>query len=103
MAHQLPSIERVAELLGGEACGEQVLAPGPGHSAEDRSLSVKLDDDAADGFVINTFSGDDVAACRDHVRQKLGLPKFERKEKKRKGKGTAAKPWSPIVARYVYR
>jgi hypothetical protein len=30
MAHQLPSIERVAELLGGEACGEQVLAPGPG-------------------------------------------------------------------------
>ena len=91
------------ELLGGEACGEQVLAPGPGHSAEDRSLSVKLDDDAADGFVINTFSGDDVAACRDHVRQKLGLPKFERKEKKRKGKGTAAKPWSPIVARYVYR
>lgn len=103
MAHQLPSIERVAELPGGEACGEQVLAPGPGHSAEDRSLSVKLDDDAADGFVINTFSGDDVAACRDHVRQKLGLPKFERKEKKRKGKGTAAKPWSPIVARYVYR
>jgi hypothetical protein len=102
MAHQLPSIERAAELLGGEVSGKQVLAPGPGHSGEDRSLSVKLDDAAPDGFVINTFAGDDVSKCRDYVREKLGLPKFAPKQKK-KAKGTAAKPWSPIVARYVYR
>jgi multidrug efflux pump subunit AcrB len=32
-----------ARALGGEVCGGQVLAPGPGHLAKDRSLCVKLD------------------------------------------------------------
>jgi hypothetical protein len=50
----------------------------------------------------NSFSGDDLTQCRDHVRAKLGLPRLQSKEKK-KSKSTAAKPWSPIVARYVYR
>jgi len=38
-----PSLQTVAKALGGEVNGGQVLAPGPGHSAKDRSLSVKID------------------------------------------------------------
>jgi hypothetical protein len=95
------SINKIAEALGGEISAGQVLAPGPGHSPEDRSLSVKPDAKADGGFICHSFSGDDAIACRDYVRQKLGLPKFEPKEKKKRK--PTAKPWSPIVARYVYR
>ena len=42
-AAMLPSIAKIAELLGGEVSGSQVLCPGPGHDVGDRSLSVKLD------------------------------------------------------------
>jgi hypothetical protein len=64
-------------MLGGEVGGGQVLAPGPGHSAADRSLSVKLDSSAPDGFLTHSFSGDDPIVCRDLVRQKLGLQSFK--------------------------
>jgi hypothetical protein len=41
----------VARALVGEVAGHNtVLAPGPGHSARDRSLSIKLDPTAPDGF-----------------------------------------------------
>ena len=33
------TIARIAELLGGDVQGGQVLCPGPGHSADDRILS----------------------------------------------------------------
>src|SRR5262249_54066860 len=80
--------------------GGQVLAPGPGHSAQDRSLSVKLDDAAPDGFVVHSFAGDDPIACRDHVRRKLGKPEFEPKKKKANG---SARPYSPTIAKHIYR
>ena len=73
----LPSIERIAELLGGEVCGNQVSAPGPGHGAGDRSLSVRIDGSAPDGFVVHSFAGDDGIVCKDYVRGKLGLPPFD--------------------------
>jgi hypothetical protein len=66
-----------ARALGGEVCGDQISCPGPGHSAKDRSLSVKIDADAPDGFVANSFAGDDPIACRDYVRTKLGLAPFK--------------------------
>ena len=72
----LLSIQNIAKALGGEAKGDHVRAPGPGHSAEDRSLSVKVDAAAPDGFLVHSFSGDDEIACKNHVRAKLGLPKF---------------------------
>ena len=96
----LPPIERIAELLGGEAIGNQVRAPGPGHRTGDRSLSVLLDASAPEGFVVNSFAGDDAIACRDYVREKLGLPPFEAKKKKANGKANGK--WSPL-AEYVYR
>src|SRR5262245_20033843 len=107
-AYHLPSIDRIAEALGGDVINGQVLAPGPGHSAKDRSLSVKLDSHAPDGFVVHSFAGDDPIACRDCVRKKLGLREFSKKKtsgsssKNKKGNGPI-KPWSPVVARYVYR
>jgi hypothetical protein len=52
-------------------------APGPGHSAADRSLSVKLDAAAPDGFIVTSFAGDDALACKDYVREKLGLSPFK--------------------------
>jgi hypothetical protein len=71
------SLTTVARALGGEVNGGQVLAPGPGHQAKDRSLCVKLDASAPDGFVVHSFSGDDAFACRDHVRERLSIPAFK--------------------------
>jgi RecA-family ATPase len=70
-------LRRIASALGGDISNGQVLAPGPRHSTGDRSLSVKLDASAPDGFLIHSFSGDDPIACRDHVRTKCGLPEFK--------------------------
>ncbi|MET0706816.1 MAG: hypothetical protein ABWY82_08225, partial [Tardiphaga sp.] len=72
-----PSLQTVAKALGGEVNGGQVLAPGPGHSAKDRSLSVKIDAGAPGGFLAHSFSGDEPIACRDYVRERLGLPAFK--------------------------
>jgi putative DNA primase/helicase len=71
-------LRTVARALGGNVAGRNsVVAPGPGHSPHDRSLSVRLDADAPDGFVVNSFSGDDWVLCRDYVRQRLGLPEWQ--------------------------
>jgi hypothetical protein len=66
-------LRALARLLGGEISGSQILAPGPGHSPRDRSLCVRLSATAPDGFVIFSHANDDFAACRDFVRERLGL------------------------------
>jgi Protein of unknown function (DUF3631) len=93
MTMTLPSIAKIAELLGGDAQGGQVLCPGPGHTASDRSLSVKPDKADAEGFVVHSFAGDDFKACRDHVAAKLGL-----REPKKNGGGKA---WT-LISEHVY-
>lgn len=68
----------VARALGGEVHGgANVVAPGPGHSPRDRSLSITIDADAPGGFVVNSFAGDDAIRCRDYVRERLNLPQWE--------------------------
>src|SRR5262245_27745418 len=57
--------------------GNQVKAPGPGHSAADRSLCVNLDADAPDGFIVHSFANDYPIQCKDYVREKAGLPPFK--------------------------
>jgi Toprim domain len=69
------NLAAVAAVLGGEVVGRQVLAPGPGHSPRDRSLSVRFT--SGDEFVVHSFAGDDPIACKDYVRSKLGLPQWE--------------------------
>ena len=67
-------VRRAAVLLGGDVNGRNtVLAPGPGHSPQDRSMSVLLEPSAPEGFVVNSFAGDDWLVCRDHVRAMVGL------------------------------
>lgn len=64
----------VAGLLGGEAINSvSILAPGPGHSRSDRSLSIKIVPGASDGFILHSFAGDSPTACLDHVRAALRL------------------------------
>ena len=67
------SPQQVATALGGEARGDTVLAPGPGHRPVDRSLSVKIDAQAPGGFLVHSFANDDPIVCKDHVREKLGI------------------------------
>ena len=66
-------LRTIARALGGKISGGQVLAPGPGHSQRDRSLAVRFDHRAPDGFVVASFAGDGWRECRDHVAARLGL------------------------------
>ena len=91
-------LKTVAHALGGEISSGQVLAPGPGHSPADRSLSVKLSSTAPEGFVVHSFSGDDPIQCRDYVRQKCGLPPW-----KANGHATNQQTSSKLRAAYDYR
>jgi putative DNA primase/helicase len=69
----------IANALGGDAIGrDSISAPGPGHSKNDRSLSIKLVSRAPGGFVVFSHCGDDPIACRDYVRDRLGLGQWER-------------------------
>jgi RecA-family ATPase/5S rRNA maturation endonuclease (ribonuclease M5) len=71
-----PDLPSLARMLGGEVTHGQVRAPGPGHSPADRSMMVKLDANAPDGFVVFSHAGDDPLVCKDYIRQRCGLPTF---------------------------
>ncbi len=107
-----PSLARLAA-----RCARQVRAPGPGHSAADRSLAVKLDPNAPDGFVVHTHSeADDPIACKDYVREKAYLPAFKPNGRKPvtddviekavmaavMGQNRSDKPDGRVVATYEY-
>ncbi|QRM28682.1 toprim domain-containing protein [Microvirga sp. VF16] len=67
----------VAHALGGDVIGHnRILASGPGHSRQDRSLSVHISSVYPEGFWVTSFAGDDELLCRDHVREMLGLPSW---------------------------
>lgn len=68
------SLRILAVALRGTVTGHQVLAPGPGHSRLDRSLSVRLTPGMPGGFICKSFTKDDFTVCRDHVASALGLP-----------------------------
>ena len=78
-AYHLPSIEKIAEALGGDVTNGEALVPGPGHTAEDRSLAIKCDSAAPDGFVVHSFAGDDPIVCRDYIREKCGQAQWKPK------------------------
>ena len=79
----------VARTLGGSVSGCNVLAPGPGHSRADRSLSIKIDPAAPDSFIVHSFAGDSPITCRDYVRAALGLggPERRRRQSSRQWSG----------------
>jgi hypothetical protein len=107
---RLPRGNLIGEALAGEVNGDQVLAPGPGHSPADRSLSVKAAPDAPEGFFVHSFAGDDPIACRDQSAPGSACrsgnptaPAPPRRRPRPNGKAAAAKPYSPTVANFVYR
>jgi putative DNA primase/helicase len=64
----------VARALGGEVVArDSILCPGPGHSRRDRSLSIRINPAAPEGFLVHSFAGDDPLACREYARDALGL------------------------------
>ncbi len=84
-AAMVPDLRAVAQALDGQVAGrDTVLAPGPGHSRRDRSLAVRLDPAAPDGFLIHSHAGDDWRDCRDYVRQRLGLPQWQPGDEQRR-------------------
>jgi putative DNA primase/helicase len=68
------SLRNIAVALAGEVVAGQVLAPSPGHSRKDRSLSVRPAGAARDGFICHSFAGEDWKVCHNYVRERLGLP-----------------------------
>src|SRR3954464_1589886 len=96
MTAALPSIAKIAELLGGDVQGAEVLfvlALGtvPKIVACRSNLSRRI----AKGFVTHSFAGDDWKACRDHVRTKLGLPDPKLEPKNGKAEWT-------VLDEYIY-
>src|SRR5262249_25543448 len=90
----------LARALGGEASGNEIRCPGPGHSARDRSLSITVDPRAPGGFVVHSFADDDPIACKDYVRAKAGLDPFKPNGQRRNN--GAHQPKRKIVAEYNY-
>ena len=67
-------VRSIARELGGDVVGrDQVVAPGPGHSRHDRSLSIYISETAPDGFRTHSHAGDNWQDCRDYVKDRLGI------------------------------
>jgi len=63
----------IAHMLGGDVTsGDSANVPGPGHSKNDRSLSIRIDR-ATGELLVCSHAGDDWRACKDYVRSRLGL------------------------------
>jgi putative DNA primase/helicase len=61
----------IAAAMGGVVSGrDSVNAPGPGHSQQDRSLSITI---RGSRICVFSHSGDDWRLCRDYTLDKLGL------------------------------
>ena len=64
------TLHEIAKALGGTVNGKWINMQGPGHSSKDRSLGIKFDPNAPDGFVIKSFA-DDPDECRAYVKTLL--------------------------------
>ena len=65
----------IAHILNGHVSSGQVLAPASGHSARDRSLSIRLCRSAPDGLLVHLFTAGNVLAEKDRVLNALGIAK----------------------------
>lgn len=72
-----PNLRSIAAAFGGVVSGDQALIPSPGHSSRDRGTSIRLDPDAPDGCLVNSFNGADPLAIKDEMRARGLLPERE--------------------------
>lgn len=68
-------LRHIAHVLGGTVVSGWVRAPAPGHSSIDDSLAVRIAPDAPGGLWVHLFSPGDALAAKDHVLDRLGLPR----------------------------
>ena len=66
--------QELTRKLGGDWCGRFGLAPGPGHSKNDRSLKIAPHRNDPDDVVLYSFAGDDWQWLRDEFRRMGLLP-----------------------------
>src|SRR5215213_435436 len=71
------SLRSLARMLGGEVCGNQILAPAMGHSRKDRSLCVRPHAGAPKGLLVHCFGGGDPLAEKDRILDLLGTSAFD--------------------------
>ncbi len=81
----MSALRSMAAALGGDVImkgkhGPYILCPGPGHSKQDRSLSVAPSATDADGFVCFSHAKDAWQDCRDHIRARIGTRSSEYRE-----------------------
>jgi hypothetical protein len=63
-------LRTLAHALGGKVSGRnQISIRGPGHSSNDRSLSVRIE---GDQVLVHSHAGDDWRECKRHVESLLG-------------------------------
>jgi len=92
---------QLARTLGGDHSGNNVTAPGPNNidRRNDRSMSVTIDPNAPEGFVVHSHSSKNTdLECRDYVRRALGLPDWKPTPRE----PDAPKPKPTIVCHYIY-
>jgi hypothetical protein len=61
----------LAKLLHGDWNSDWLNIAGPGHKKGDRSLGVRFDPKAPNGFRVHSLADDDPAECRNHVKKLL--------------------------------
>ena len=101
----LPSLKEGARLLGGHVTERnRISAPGPNHRPGDRSMSITVDPNAPDGFLVHSFSpGDDDIACKDYVREKWGMGSWKANGRANVSRnGSSQQREARIVAEYNY-
>jgi hypothetical protein len=64
----------VTSRLSGDWCGAYGLAPAPGHSKRDRSLSIRPHPSDPDDVILHSFAGEDWRAIKNDLRRGGILP-----------------------------
>jgi len=57
--------------------GAKSSRPVPAIGRRTDQLSIRIVPGAPAGFIVFSFAGDDPFACKDYVRERLGLPEWE--------------------------
>jgi RecA-family ATPase len=91
--------QSITKALGGEWKGRFGAVPGPGHSASDRSVTVR-DDDAGRDVLVHSFAGDDWKAIKDEWRRIGILP--DRADDRPAPQAQRERAAGRIVATYDY-
>ncbi|WP_298194340.1 toprim domain-containing protein [Novosphingobium sp.] len=77
------TLQAIADVLGGEVSGHQVLAPTPGHSKRDRGTAVRIAPGAPDGVLVTCYNGSqaEALAVKDMLRSAGLLPEWSGKRR----------------------